>query len=144
MAMLKKVYHPVFAKPLKVLFTSRDPMPPAKFTACLGHIIYRESKEVVCLWDGEEWSPLGATGWYAKYSSRFPSNITVGNWAIIGPIKVAGSKFTSQRRIDLEDFTWAMRNTENAQEDFRVLADQVRSELEEQEICDERELARNG
>jgi hypothetical protein len=128
-------------KSVKILFTSDNPMPPAGFVNAKGHIIYRESDEVVCLWDGTEWIPFNGSGWYSKYTSPFPTNVKVGNWAIIGPIRVARSKFPSWRAINKWDFTLAMRNTGNSQEVSRNASEQM-CELNEKEFRDARDLAK--
>ena len=136
MPLLKKIYHPSFAHPLTILFTSRDPMPPIGLETCQGQIIYRDSWDIVCIWNGAEWVPMNQAGWFLKYSARFPSNVRVGNWAIVGPLRPAGSKQFSSRTIDLDDFTWAMRHAESAMESPRQGADQVLTDVKEQEIRD--------
>ena len=136
MPLLKKIYHPSFAHPLKILFTSRDPMPPIDLGTCQGQIIYRDSWDIVCIWNGAEWVPLNQAGWFLKYSARFPSNVRVGNWAIVGPLRQAGSKQSSSRTIDLEDFTWAMRHAGAAMESTGKVPVLVLTHIEEQEIRD--------
>ena len=111
-------------------------MPPIGLETCQGQMIYRDSWDVVCLWTGDEWMPLNQAGWFLKYSARFPNNIKVGNWAIVGPLKLAGSKMCSSRTIDLEDFTYAMRYAGSAMESTGKEADQMHSDVEQQEVRD--------
>ena len=136
MPLLKKIYHPSFAHPLEILFTSRDPMPPINLKTCQGQIIYRDSWDIVCIWNGAEWVPMNQAGWFLKYSASFPSNIRVGNWAIVGPLRLAGSKQFSSRTIDREDFTWAMRHAGSAMESPRKGADQGFPDIEQEEMRD--------
>ena len=137
MGKIIKISNPASCARLEFIVQGNFSQPlPEGFTSADGVLIKRESRSLVCFWDGYTWHRLNSAGWHLNFASKFPDMIRIGTWAVIAPLpRPRHTPFGMT--ITPTEFVWAMRDPSEV-EDFLQPSLEKTLTLPDQPISEEK------